>query len=83
MEEKLFTRHRSKIANQLIKLFADDKNVYSLNVTKYDIRLQGFYNPKTVKELVKKGFKFDSSEQGYLYLSKTIAGISLVFIFTD
>tara|TARA_R100000951_G_scaffold116523_2_gene128783 strand:- start:2422 stop:2673 length:252 start_codon:yes stop_codon:yes gene_type:complete len=83
MKEKLFSKNRVRILNLLIEHLQDFDDVYSLSFGRLDIRLQGHFNGRIVSQLHKRKFKVSVSDMGVMYMSKVIADIELVFIFTD
>jgi hypothetical protein len=81
--ENLFSKNRVRVINLLTEHLQDLTDPYALTVTKFDISVQGCFSPKLMSALRKKRFNPEVQESGHLYMSKTIGGVYLRFIFTD
>jgi len=82
-KENLLSKSRVKILYILTEYLKNDKHIYHIDINRADCRVQGTYNSRMINFLVRKKFKLTVSENGYIYLTKRIAGTDLIFIFTD
>jgi len=83
IKENLFTKNKVRIINLLTEHLQDLEDPYVLIVSLFDISVQSSYSPKLMSALRRKRFNPEVQESGHLYMSKTIGGVYLRFIFTD
>lgn len=81
--QKLLSHQRIRIFNLLTKHLKEDESLYGVNITKYEFRVQGVYNPRIVCTLGNKKFISKVNSIGYLTMTKIVAGLEISFTFTD
>ena len=79
----LLSNRSTKILNILVKELSSFKSLYALNTTHRDIRLQATFDPRLVTILDNRKFKAKVGGTGYLNMTKSVAGLDIIFTFTD